>query len=329
MRELLHPGTLLGVTAVSVLGGDREVEEQPAITLWAARLGAPVTPVRLDASVPSIGIAVSGLDHELVGDTQERTLLLLADPFSMPGRRLSRGCARDVSRSPHHRRAGIGRPRAGRQPARARRPAVHRWRRRCAAPARRFVDGRRVAGVPSDRHPDDRDEERRAHHLRARGASGARAPRRAAREPRRRGARARPARHPSRPRHRRAQDRLRSRRLPHPHRARRRPRRRRDRGGRRGRHRRHRPVSSSETPTPRTTICASCSQAEGRRARSSSPATAGARICSASPITTRKSINAHVDGGATAGMFCAGELGPIGDRSFLHGFTASILLFGD
>ena len=27
-------------------------------------------------------------------------------------------------------------------------------------------------------------------------------------------------------------------------------------------------------------------------------------------------------------MFCAGELGPIGDRSFLHGFTASILLFG-
>jgi len=28
-----------------------------------------------------------------------------------------------------------------------------------------------------------------------------------------------------------------------------------------------------------------------------------------------------------AGMFCAGELGPIGDRSFLHGFTASVLLF--
>src|SRR4051812_26758126 len=84
VRELLHPGTLLGVTAVSVLGGDREVEEQPAITLWAARLGAPVTPVRLDASVPSIGIAVTGLDRELGADPQDRTLLLLADPFSMP-----------------------------------------------------------------------------------------------------------------------------------------------------------------------------------------------------------------------------------------------------
>jgi small ligand-binding sensory domain FIST len=40
-------------------------------------------------------------------------------------------------------------------------------------------------------------------------------------------------------------------------------------------------------------------------------------------------VNAHVEGGATAGMFCAGEVGPIGDRSFLHGFTASILLFED
>jgi small ligand-binding sensory domain FIST len=84
VREMLLHGTLLGVTAVSVLGGDREVEELPAITLWAARLGAPATPVRLDASIPSIGIAVSGLDHELAGDQRERTLLLLADPFTMP-----------------------------------------------------------------------------------------------------------------------------------------------------------------------------------------------------------------------------------------------------
>ena len=36
---------------------------------------------------------------------------------------------------------------------------------------------------------------------------------------------------------------------------------------------------------------------------------------------------AAVAGGATAGMFCAGELGPVGGRPFLHGFTASVLLF--
>jgi small ligand-binding sensory domain FIST len=30
-----------------------------------------------------------------------------------------------------------------------------------------------------------------------------------------------------------------------------------------------------------------------------------------------------------AGAFCAGEIGPVGPRSFLHGFTASVALFGD
>ena len=33
--------------------------------------------------------------------------------------------------------------------------------------------------------------------------------------------------------------------------------------------------------------------------------------------------------GATAGMFCAGEIGPVGARSFVHGFTASVALFRD
>ena len=31
---------------------------------------------------------------------------------------------------------------------------------------------------------------------------------------------------------------------------------------------------------------------------------------------------------AVAGMFCAGEIGPVGSRHFLHGFTASSLLLG-
>lgn len=38
-------------------------------------------------------------------------------------------------------------------------------------------------------------------------------------------------------------------------------------------------------------------------------------------------LMAAVTDGATAGMFCAGELGPIGGRAWLHGFTASALLF--
>ncbi len=33
-------------------------------------------------------------------------------------------------------------------------------------------------------------------------------------------------------------------------------------------------------------------------------------------------------GGPVAGAFCAGELGPVGARSHLHGFTASVVVFG-
>jgi small ligand-binding sensory domain FIST len=31
----------------------------------------------------------------------------------------------------------------------------------------------------------------------------------------------------------------------------------------------------------------------------------------------------------TAGFFAAGEMGPVGGRNFLHGFTASLALFSD
>ena len=41
----------------------------------------------------------------------------------------------------------------------------------------------------------------------------------------------------------------------------------------------------------------------------------------------RRAGRRRVAGGAIAGMFCAGEIGPVGGRSFLHGFTASVLLF--
>ncbi|HZA79557.1 MAG TPA: FIST N-terminal domain-containing protein [Acidimicrobiales bacterium] len=82
IRRLLRPGVLLGATAVAVLGGAREVEDAPAVGLWAGRLAAPARPVRLDAVRTASGIALQGLS----GSTFEPgdTLLLLADPFSLP-----------------------------------------------------------------------------------------------------------------------------------------------------------------------------------------------------------------------------------------------------
>ena len=42
-----------------------------------------------------------------------------------------------------------------------------------------------------------------------------------------------------------------------------------------------------------------------------------------------KALHEAMPGLPVAGMFCAGEIGPIGNRNFLHGFTASIALFGE
>ena len=40
-------------------------------------------------------------------------------------------------------------------------------------------------------------------------------------------------------------------------------------------------------------------------------------------------VSEALDDAPVAGMFCAGEFGPVGDQNFVHGFTASILLFHD
>jgi small ligand-binding sensory domain FIST len=82
VRTLLRPGVLVGATAVAVVAGDREIEDDPAVALWAARLAAPPRPVRLTATRTAAGVALSGLSGTTVapGDA----LLLLADPFTLP-----------------------------------------------------------------------------------------------------------------------------------------------------------------------------------------------------------------------------------------------------
>ena len=83
VRTVLAPATLLGVTALSVVGGPREVEDRPAIALWAGRTG-PVEPVRLGAQRLNGGWALTGLPAEDEDHPDPRVLLLLADPFSFP-----------------------------------------------------------------------------------------------------------------------------------------------------------------------------------------------------------------------------------------------------
>ena len=81
VRRLLNPRVLIGATAVSVIGGSQEIEEKPAIVLWAARFGVDITPVRLEAIPSPDGTIVAGGNSLNSGDG---TLLLLNDPFSFP-----------------------------------------------------------------------------------------------------------------------------------------------------------------------------------------------------------------------------------------------------
>ncbi len=81
VRTTLRPGTLLAATAVSVLGGREEAEEVAAVSLWAGVVG-DVEPVVIDTlpvddALPIPGLGPAALDRAA-------TLLLLADPASFP-----------------------------------------------------------------------------------------------------------------------------------------------------------------------------------------------------------------------------------------------------
>lgn len=81
VRAALGPRVLLGATASSVIGGTEELEEVPAVSLWAGRVG-PVRGLRLDAFQDGDTWTVLGLPDDLA--SRPRTLLLLADPFTFP-----------------------------------------------------------------------------------------------------------------------------------------------------------------------------------------------------------------------------------------------------
>ena len=81
VRATLAPGTLLGCTAESVLAGHREVEGDAAVALWAGRTGA-VTPFHLELTPTPDGHTLTGWPSAIPDDT--RGLLLIPDPFSFP-----------------------------------------------------------------------------------------------------------------------------------------------------------------------------------------------------------------------------------------------------
>lgn len=80
-RSVLRPRALLGAASASVIGGHREVEQRPAVAIWAARLGR-VEPVRIRTARMDDGWAVTGLPAAAAEG--RRILVLFADPHSFP-----------------------------------------------------------------------------------------------------------------------------------------------------------------------------------------------------------------------------------------------------
>ena len=82
IHQVLAPSALVGATAVSVICGPTEVEERPALSLWAAAQ-CPAQLVRLEAVRGPDGWAVGGMPVDAEG-----TLLVIPDPFTFPSEAL-------------------------------------------------------------------------------------------------------------------------------------------------------------------------------------------------------------------------------------------------
>ncbi len=84
VRAVLRPGCLLGSAASAVLACGRASEDIPALAVWAAWT-APVTPLRLRARHDDGSLALDGLPDDV---PEGASLLILADPYSFPSEAL-------------------------------------------------------------------------------------------------------------------------------------------------------------------------------------------------------------------------------------------------
>jgi small ligand-binding sensory domain FIST len=84
LASIFDPRVAIAMTTAAVFGGSREIEDGPAVSLFAAILpGARLTPVSLRTERSDDGPTVMGWPERDVIDPRS-ALFLLADPFSFP-----------------------------------------------------------------------------------------------------------------------------------------------------------------------------------------------------------------------------------------------------
>ncbi|MGB0386703.1 MAG: FIST signal transduction protein [Ardenticatenaceae bacterium] len=85
LRRALKPQLLLGCTGEWIIGRDQEIEQQPAITLVAAHLpGVMLTPFALFKNWPRLAGQPGALRATIGAPTEPKLLIMLGDPFSSP-----------------------------------------------------------------------------------------------------------------------------------------------------------------------------------------------------------------------------------------------------
>jgi small ligand-binding sensory domain FIST len=87
VQQRLSPRCLVGCVAESVIGGDCEIEQKPAVSLWVSRWQRPIamTPFHLELERTADGPSLFGWPDELTGaDPRQTAVLLLGDPFTFP-----------------------------------------------------------------------------------------------------------------------------------------------------------------------------------------------------------------------------------------------------
>jgi small ligand-binding sensory domain FIST len=101
VHERVEPRNLVGCGAGGTLAGGREVEEGPGLVVWAASLdGAGVSTMHLTAERDGDGFTLLGLPEDLRGseangNAGREALIVLADPYTFPAEVLLAGLERD------------------------------------------------------------------------------------------------------------------------------------------------------------------------------------------------------------------------------------------
>lgn len=87
LPDRLKARGMVGCSAVAVAGNDREIEEEPAMSLWLARWNQPVEieSFHLTLEQTSDGYSLLGWPDGITdADPSQSTLILLGDPFTFP-----------------------------------------------------------------------------------------------------------------------------------------------------------------------------------------------------------------------------------------------------